>query len=83
MNLAEHSITRRVLDPDDEEVATKTGPYLQQLETIDEQSFARMEKSILVSALRKTMNNKKRAADLLGIDNSTLWRKMKKFNIET
>ncbi len=39
------------------------------------------EKERIISALKKTKGNRKKAAELLGISIATLWRKMKKYNI--
>ncbi len=39
------------------------------------------EKERIISALEKTGGNRKRAAELLGISIATLWRKMKKYQI--
>ncbi|MGE4284493.1 MAG: sigma 54-interacting transcriptional regulator [Clostridia bacterium] len=39
------------------------------------------EKEVIIEALKRTSNSRKGAACLLGIDKSTLWRKMKKYNI--
>ncbi|MDF2505913.1 sigma 54-interacting transcriptional regulator [Clostridium sp.] len=39
------------------------------------------EREIIEQALIKTQFNKKKAAELLGIDRSTLWRKIKKFDV--
>jgi DNA-binding NtrC family response regulator len=40
--------------------------------------LAEIEAFMIQKALAKTQGNKSQAADLLGIDNSTLWRKMKR-----
>ena len=39
------------------------------------------EKDVLIDALRKASGNKSKAAQLLSIDRSTLYRRMKRFNI--
>jgi len=44
-------------------------------------SLKEMEDFMIRKALAKTNGNKTRAADLLGIDNSTLWRKMKRLRV--
>ncbi|MCX7788972.1 MAG: sigma 54-interacting transcriptional regulator, partial [Spirochaetes bacterium] len=48
---------------------------------IDSKIFERNEKEIIMAALNQSQFNKKQAAKLLGIDYSTLWRKMKKYSI--
>ncbi len=40
------------------------------------------EVQIIIDALKKYAGNRSKAAEELGIDKSTLWRKMKKFNIK-
>ena len=72
----------KVLDTDETQACSDREGDLFYIDTINSESFAKMEKGILVAALRQTMGNKKQAADLLGIDNSTLWRKMRKYNLE-
>jgi len=50
----------------------------------DELSLSEMkqvEKDVLIDALRKAAGNKSKAAQLLSIDRSTLYRRMKRFNI--
>jgi PAS domain S-box-containing protein len=49
---------------------------------VDKDSFRRLEKRIIAAALRQCGGNKKKTAQLLGIDASTLWRKIKKYGIE-
>ena len=44
-------------------------------------SLAEMERVYIISALEKNAGNRARAAADLGIDTSTLWRKMKKYKI--
>jgi len=45
-------------------------------------SIEKMEVHAIKDALRKTEGHKSRAAEILGINPSTLWRKMKKYNIK-
>ncbi|PMP63050.1 MAG: hypothetical protein C0198_02380 [Sulfurihydrogenibium sp.] len=40
------------------------------------------EKEKIIEALKKTNGNKTIAAKILGIDRVTLWRKIRKYNIE-
>jgi transcriptional regulator of acetoin/glycerol metabolism len=49
---------------------------LAELETLDE-----IEKKQVMLALNATDNNKSKAADILGIDRATLFRKLKKYGI--
>ena len=41
-----------------------------------------MEKEIIVAALRKTNGIQVKAADILGINQRSLWHRIKKYNIE-
>jgi DNA-binding NtrC family response regulator len=41
------------------------------------------EKQVILSMLEKTGGNKSKAADLLGVHRTTLYKKLKKYNIET
>ena len=43
----------------------------------------KMEKELILSMLRKTGNNKKRAAELLKISRKTLYNKLDKYEIST
>ncbi|MCM3766990.1 sigma-54-dependent Fis family transcriptional regulator [Neobacillus niacini] len=47
----------------------------------DKQSIKSKEKDLIISTLEKFGHNKKLAAQSLGIDRSTLWRKMKEYNL--
>ncbi len=44
-------------------------------------TLAEMERIYILRALEKNGGNRMKAAHDLGIDTSTLWRKMKKYNI--
>jgi DNA-binding NtrC family response regulator len=52
------------------------------MEQIKEKRDAR-EKQVILSMLEKTGGNKSKAADLLGVHRTTLYKKLKKYNIET
>jgi len=66
---------------DEEAACMETSPESMHFTEIDRTIFEKSEKEIILAALRQSHFNKKRAADLLGIDYSTLWRKMKKYSI--
>ena len=81
---------QRVLDMDDEPCdrlqATATGddPVLPAPcpdPDLGPGSFARSEKEVIRAALVRMRHNRRAAALLLGIDPSTLWRKMKKHDL--
>ena len=72
--LLEHlpgEITQRLTDPD-QVVAARSGPY-PPLAEIDS------EKDTLFAVLARVSGNRTKAAKLLGIDRSTLYRKMKRY----
>jgi DNA-binding NtrC family response regulator len=50
----------------------------------DDESYnlSEMEQRLINKALKKTHGNKTRSARLLGIDTSTLWRKLKRYDLE-
>ncbi|WP_312474500.1 sigma 54-interacting transcriptional regulator [Neobacillus sp.] len=50
-------------------------------ETTNKQSIKNKEKELILTTLEKFENNKKLAAQSLGIDRSTLWRKIKEYNL--
>ena len=50
-------------------------------ETTNKQSIKNKEKELILTTLEKFGNNKKLAAQSLGIDRSTLWRKIKEYNL--
>ncbi|WP_253701352.1 sigma-54-dependent Fis family transcriptional regulator [Bacillus sp. FJAT-29814] len=47
----------------------------------DKQSIKSKEKELIISTLEKFGHNKKLAAQSLGIDRTTLWRKIKEYNL--
>lgn len=51
---------------------------------VNDSSFQRYpgERELLLDALSQARWNKKKAAEILGVDRTTLWRKMKKFDIK-
>lgn len=55
--------------------------YLFSITPISTLSLEEMEKNMITQALTR-FSNKKEAAQALGIDTSTLWRKIKKYNLE-
>lgn len=46
------------------------------------EEIADLEKEVIIGALRRTRGNKTRAAELLGISRSTLWRKLRESKIK-
>jgi transcriptional regulator, propionate catabolism operon regulatory protein len=50
-------------------------------QAINKQSIKNKERELILSTLEKFENNKKLAAQSLGIDRSTLWRKIKEYNL--
>jgi len=58
--------------------------HLRHEETVnpDNLNLSEMERTYIIRALEKNHGNRTKAAGELGIDTSTLWRKMKKLNIE-
>jgi transcriptional regulator with PAS, ATPase and Fis domain len=50
--------------------------------TVFQKGFKEAEKELIISVLEKNNWNRTKSAQVLGIDPSTLWRKMKKFKIE-
>ena len=50
-------------------------------EALNKQSIKNKEKELILTTLEKFENNKKLAAQSLGIDRSTLWRKIKEYEL--
>lgn len=48
----------------------------------DGRQTGQSEKAIILEALQRNNGNKSRSAKELGIDRTTLWRKLKRFNIQ-
>ncbi|MBX7246715.1 MAG: sigma 54-interacting transcriptional regulator [Candidatus Sumerlaeaceae bacterium] len=75
-------------------MGTQSGIFLQELSKMRKQSAAArgqgssvrtlddLEREHIEKTLERTGNNKKKAAELLGINQSTLWRKMKRYNLD-
>jgi len=60
-----------------EEIYTDTTEFEPKLS--EDKMFS--EKERIKEALRKSSGNRKKAAEMLGISVTTLWRKMKKYNL--
>ncbi|WZL73065.1 sigma 54-interacting transcriptional regulator [Clostridiaceae bacterium 35-E11] len=54
---------------------------LSETNSFEPYSFAQMEAEMIKEALEKTGGNREKTAQLLSISTTTLWRKMKKFNL--
>ena len=54
---------------------------VEQDETAEANPLSNAEASTIVAALHRYNGHRKKTADHLGIDKTTLWRKMKKYNI--
>jgi DNA-binding NtrC family response regulator len=49
---------------------------------IEPQSLEEIEAYFIAKTLRQTKGNRTTAAEILGIDKSTLWRKVKRYGLE-
>ena len=58
-----------------------TGPG-RAVELIEPQSLEEIEAYFIAKTLRETQGNRASAAEILGIDKSTLWRKIKRYGLE-
>jgi DNA-binding NtrC family response regulator len=58
-----------------------TGPG-RAVELIEPQSLEEIEAYFIAKTLRETQGNRATAAEILGIDKSTLWRKIKRYGLE-
>jgi transcriptional regulator of acetoin/glycerol metabolism len=65
-----------VLEDNSPPINTVSGEKINEIRTIEA-----MEKVVIENALFKTRNNISRAAEFLGIGKSTLYRKLKEYNI--
>jgi DNA-binding NtrC family response regulator len=52
------------------------------MELIEPQSLEEIEAYFIAKTLRETQGNRATAAEILGIDKSTLWRKIKRYGLE-
>lgn len=64
------------------ELADEVGGQLRSLDFVAPQSLEEIEAYFIRKTLREQGGDRTLSADILGIDKSTLWRKMKRYNIE-
>lgn len=64
------------------ELADEEGGQLRSLDFVAPQSLEEIEAYFIRKTLREQGGDRTLSADILGIDKSTLWRKMKRYNIE-
>ena len=57
-------------------------PEVEEFVVEEDMSLEELEKQYILKTLKKTNNNHKLTAQLLGINPSTLWRKLKKYDIK-
>lgn len=72
---------RRVLDYNPGATSEQSPPSAPETARPAAKSLSSLEREAILSALEKTGNNKAKAAELLGISRTTLWRKIKDFNL--
>ena len=77
--LADRGVIRRddIIPPDAPVDSGRQGASRMMQEVVDE-----AETNAIHAALREVQGNKERAAEMLGLSPTTLWRKMKRLNIE-
>ena len=63
-------------------LATETAGPGRAVEMIEPQSLEEIEAYFIAKTLRETQGNRATAAEILGIDKSTLWRKIKRYGLE-
>jgi transcriptional regulator with PAS, ATPase and Fis domain len=64
------------------ELADEEGDQLRSLDYVVPQSLEEIEAYFIRKTLREHDGDRTLAAEILGIDKSTLWRKMKRYNIQ-
>jgi len=64
------------------ELADEDGTQLRSLDYVAPQSLEEIEAYFIRKTLREQDGDRTLAAEILGIDKSTLWRKMKRYNIQ-
>ncbi|MGE4560735.1 MAG: sigma-54-dependent transcriptional regulator [Desulfobulbus sp.] len=74
---------QKVLLPADLPATLVVGSKYEQEINPENDSLAAYEQTALENALRKTGNNKRQAANLLGISEATLYRKLKQFSLSS
>ena len=63
-------------------LATEAAGPGRAVELIEPQSLEEIEAYFIAKTLRETQGNRATAAEILGIDKSTLWRKIKRYGLE-
>jgi two-component system response regulator AtoC len=69
--------------PSREEAGAPAALLVGSPESMDRMNWSGMEKRMILEALVRSKGRKGKAADLLGWGRSTLWRKMKEYDIES
>lgn len=72
---------RKVLDYDLTTTYEQSSPSDSETTRSTTKNLSSLEQETILSALEKTGNNKTKAAEILGISRTTLWRKIKDFNL--
>lgn len=70
---------RSVLPP---EITERSGHSARALDFMEPKSLEEIEAYFIMKTLRETQGNRTLAAEILGIDKSTLWRKIKRYELE-
>lgn len=80
----ENTIERAVVIAETKEIRREDLPVevaIQPQDTIKDCTIERIEREHILKVLNLTGGNKKKASVMLGLDTTTLWRKLKKYNI--
>jgi DNA-binding NtrC family response regulator len=70
-----------IISPIEPHPFTSQEPPPEPLNPPEHQTKASLDKKAILSALAAAQGNKKKAAQILGISRTTLWRRLKKYNI--
>ena len=63
-------------------MASEGEPPVRVIDGVEPQSLEEIEAYFIAKTLRETKGNRATAAEILGIDKSTLWRKVKRYELE-